>query len=105
MNKTKVTISIDPYILDEAKKKNINISETTERALANKTNPANIPEEELTAQAYPFEICETSIPPHLKTVLFGCASIKARRCKKCDKIYFVNDLAGNFTICRNCFNA
>lgn len=102
--KTKISVTIDPYILEEAKKKNINISEVTERAVVNKINPANIEIKDIEKPEYPFEICTETLPDHLKKVLFGMCAIKCKRCQKCGKVYFVNDLANEFTICKNCYN-
>ncbi|MDD4110497.1 MAG: type II toxin-antitoxin system CcdA family antitoxin [Clostridia bacterium] len=39
--KTKINITIDPFVLEQAKEKGINISETAERAVVNKLNPEN----------------------------------------------------------------
>jgi transposase-like protein len=41
MGKEHVNISVDGYILDEAKKKGINISKEAERAIVKKINPEN----------------------------------------------------------------
>jgi hypothetical protein len=42
MSKRSVSITVDEFVHDAAKKKNINISETCERALAKKINPADV---------------------------------------------------------------
>jgi len=101
--KSRVNISVDTFILEEAKKKNINISETCERAIVNKIDPANIPAQEPKESDYPFEVCSKDLPETFKTRLFGMCGIKAKRCHQCDEIYFINDLAGEFTLCKNCF--
>ena len=55
------------------------------------------------AEGYPFELCERSIPEQFKTRLFGCVSIRARRCSECGLVYFVNDPNREFTICKSCW--
>ncbi len=39
--KAKINITIDPFILDQAKQKGLNISETAEKAIIHKLNPEN----------------------------------------------------------------
>lgn len=41
MTKAKINITIEPYILEQAKEKGFNISEVCERALIHKINPEN----------------------------------------------------------------
>lgn len=101
MNKSKVTITIDPYILEEAKRMNLNISETTELALNRRLNPANVelPKEK---QAYPFEVCTDRLPEVFRDRIFGMCGIKAKRCSKCNRVFFVNDLHDEFRLCSSC---
>lgn len=100
--KTRTNISIDPYLLEEARKKRINVSEVTEESIKKRLHP--LAEADIEPKEYPFEICATEIDEHIRSILFACSAIKAKRCKSCGRIFFVNDLAGEFTICRDCFN-
>jgi hypothetical protein len=41
MTKAKINVTIDPFVLQQAKDKGINISETAERAVVSRLNPEN----------------------------------------------------------------
>jgi len=100
MVKTHTSLSVDSWLLEESKKKKVNMSETLHWALLSKIGKA---EEVEKSGAFPFDFCERSIPEHFKETLFGCAGIKARRCAKCNKIWFVNDIHREFTVCKECW--
>jgi trehalose utilization protein len=101
--KTRTNISIDPELLVKAKEKNINISSVVEDALVERIDLVSR-QVSNNKGLYPFELCEREIPDHLKKILFGCASIKARRCHECERVWFVNDAKGEFQICKECWS-
>jgi hypothetical protein len=102
MTKKGVMVTIDEYIHKLAKDKNVNVSEVCERALVSATDPYNdLPD--TYDKTYPFEVCSETLPETFKTRLFGMVGIKAKRCRSCNKIFFVNDLAGEFKSCKTCW--
>lgn len=98
MNKTHTSLTIDPELLDIVKAKGINMSEVLETALLLRLNRV-----ENKGKGFPFDYCERDISDHIKQSLFP--AIKARRCQKCGEVWFVNDLKGEFTLCRECWES
>jgi hypothetical protein len=102
MTKAKTNITIEPFILDQAREKGLNVSAIAEDALKTKLNPAHVDLETLTKDEYPFEICAEILPETFRTRLFGMCAIKCKRCQKCNKVFFVNDLNNDFVECLSC---
>lgn len=108
MSKKGISVSVDQYLHEQAKKRGINISDLLDRAIANKLDPsnvANIKDKDPDPKEYPFEVCADVLPDNMNKRLFGMCGIKAKRCIKCQKVFFVNDLAGEFVTCTDCSNA
>jgi len=100
MGKQHLNLSVESELIKEARFRQINISDILEQALMDRIDKL---QKQKTEKQFPFEYCEETLTDHMRQSLFGTAAIKARRCHKCSKIWFVNDPNGEFTICRNCF--
>lgn len=102
MTKAKTNITIEPFILDQAREKGLNVSAIAEDALKTKLNPAHVDLEKITRDEYPFEVCTEQLPDVFRDRLFGMCGIRVKRCQKCNKIFFVNDMHNEFFECLSC---